>query len=287
MDGKSGLGEARGIGGYDMLTAGIDSGFENTKIVILDDDQLVAKGMISSGGGDRDKAIEKLWNETLQSAALSPSDITKTVATGQGKQDVFFADKNVVEAVADARAARAINPVAAFVVDIGADQTRVVTLGEGTAIEEVVLNQKCMAGLGTLLKYMARRLDMTIEELSGLSPDDKKNVKVNDGCPVFAELGALELLNQGVSKEDVGYAIIDSVVVRLNSILNDKAVPAKDTTVLIGGVSKNAAVISGLKARSGINFIIPEYAEYGCALGAAAIAKDQPILEPDSVLQRS
>jgi activator of 2-hydroxyglutaryl-CoA dehydratase len=44
--------------------------------------------------------------------------------------------------------------------------------------------------------------------------------------------------------------------------------------VWIGGLAKNRAVVDGLKARSGIGFIIPEDAEYGGALGAAVIASE-------------
>jgi len=257
-----------------MITAGIDVGFENIKILVQNDGKVLAKGSTRSGGAGRSKAIEKLWNEILDKAGLSSSDVGKVVATGMGRFDVTFAHEHVVEAVADAKAARFFLPSATSVVDIGADQVRVVTMGEKESILEVVLNQKCMAGLGTLLKYMAKRLRMTLEEVSALGSDASKESVVNDGCPVFAELGALELLNFNVPKEEVMSAVIDAVVVRLNSILNDKIKPAKDSTVLIGGVSKNTAVVDRLKARSGVDFIIPEDAEYGGALGAALLAAD-------------
>jgi activator of 2-hydroxyglutaryl-CoA dehydratase len=70
----------------------------------------------------------------------------------------------------------------------------------------------------------------------------------------------------------VAQAIIEAVAVRVNSILNDKIKPPKDTTVLVGGVAKNKAVINALKRRSGIDFLIPDQAEYAGALGAALIA---------------
>ncbi len=255
-----------------MITAGIDVGLERIKAVVLSDGKVIARGTGLSGGANRAKAVEGVWNETLKAAGLSASDVGKVVATGQGKFDVGFASDRVVEPVADARAGRYLFPAVTSVVDIGADQVRVVTLGKGESIAEVVLNQKCAAGLGTFLRFMARRLGMTLEELGGLSPHASKGVVVNDGCPVFAELDALELLNQDVPREQVAGAIIEAVAVRINSILNDKIRPAKDSTVLIGGMTKNAAVVSALKRRSGINFIIPEYAEYGGALGAALLA---------------
>lgn len=256
-----------------MITAGIDVGLENIKAVILNDGKVAARGTGLSGGAGRAGSVEKVWNETLAAGGFSLPDIGRVVATGQGKYDVSFANDRVVEPVADARATRFLYPSSASMVDIGADQTRLVILGDGESIQEIVLNQKCAAGLGIFLKTMARRLNMTLEEMSLISPNDnKKEVSVHDGCAVFAELDALSLLNRNIPCEDVARAIIEAVAVRVNSILNDKVKPAKDTTVLVGGVSRNTAFVNSLKKRSGIDFLIPEKAEYAGALGAALIA---------------
>jgi predicted CoA-substrate-specific enzyme activase len=255
-----------------MITAGIDVGIENIKAVILNDGKVVARGSGLSGGANRGNSVEKIWNETLSAAGLSPSDVNKIIATGQGKLDVGFAQDNIVEPVADARAARFLYTDATSVIDIGADQVRVVTLGPHDTILEVVMNQKCAAGLGILLRSMARTLGMTLDEMSRLSGNSHTDAVVNDGCCVFTELDALGLLNRNTPREEVARSVIQAVAVRINSVLNDKVKPAKDSTVLVGGVSRNMAVIEVLKRRSGIDFVIPEQAEYAGALGAALIA---------------
>lgn len=256
-----------------MITAGIDVGIESLKAVILKDGKVLARGIGLSGGANRAKIVEQVWSEALAAARLKPADIGKVIASGQGKNDVRFADDRVVEPVADAWAARFLYPKATCVVDIGADQARVVTLGKD-GITEVVMNQKCAAGLGILLKSIARTLGMTLEEMSGLSGNPAGGVTVNDGCAVFAEMDAFSLLNRNTPREDVARAVIEAVAVRINSILNDKIKPAKDTTVLVGGLSRNIAVVNALKRRSGINFLIPEQAEYAGALGAALMAAE-------------
>jgi benzoyl-CoA reductase subunit D len=252
-----------------MITAGIDAGLETVKIVIVKDGEIIGKAKGLSGGAGREQAIGRLWDEALKEAGVGASDVKKIAATGAGKYDVIFADKTVTEPIADARAARYYLPGATSVVDAGASQTRVVTLREGGAIEEVALNQKCGAGLGSQLRYLARRLEMTLEEIGALPPDAAAGAAVNDGCIVFIELDALELLNEGAAPTQVAGAVNNAIAVRLNMILNDKVAPAKDTTVLMGGVAKNTAVVNALKAISGINFIIPADAEYGGALGCA------------------
>lgn len=255
-----------------MITAGIDVGIESLKAVILKDEEVVARGMGLSGGVNRGKSAEQVWKETLATAGLSPSDVSRVIATGQGKYDVHFAQDRIVEPVADTRAARFLYPPVTSVVDIGADQVRVVTLGSQDSILEVVMNQKCAAGLGIFLRTMARTLGMTLDEMSSIVTDAHTDITVHDGCAVFAELDALGLLNRNIPRQDIAQAIFEAVAVRINSILNEKTRPAKDSTVLVGGVSRNTAVINALKRRSGINFVIPEQAEYAGALGAALIA---------------
>ena len=255
-----------------MITAGIDVGLESIKIAILKYGTVVGKSMGLSGGAGRPAAIKTLWETALSDAGITAGDVEKAIATGAGKYDVPFANGMVTEPVASAKAARHFLADAASIVDIGADQTRVVTLGGGDRIAEIALNQKCAAGIGTLLKYMARRLEMTMDEMSALAQGAAGDSLVNDGCIVFAELDALELLNRGVSKEKVAAAVVEAMAVRANMVLNDKIVPAPKTTVLIGGVALNKAFVNAIKTRSGIDFIIPEDAVYGCATGAALIA---------------
>ncbi len=253
-----------------MITAGIDVGIENVKAVILKDGKVVGRGTALSGGANRAKSAEQAWKKALAAAKLTPSDIDNIVATGQGKADVSFARDRVVEPVADARAARFLYPEATCVMDAGADQVRVVALGPQDKITEVVMNQKCAAGLGILLKSMARTLGMTLEEMGRVSGNGE--VLVNDGCSVFAEMDAIGLLNRNVPRGDIARAVAEAVAVRLNSILHDKFNPDKNATVLVGGLCRNQAVVNALKKRSGVAFLVPEQAEYAGALGAALLA---------------
>jgi predicted CoA-substrate-specific enzyme activase len=253
-----------------MITAGVDVGIENVKVVVLKDGKVVARGTALSGGANRGEAAEKAYNEAFAAAKIKPADVGKIIATGQGKQDVSFAFYGVVEPVADARAARFLYPPAACVVDIGADQVRVVTLGQQDTISEVAINQKCAAGPGILIRSMARTLGMTLDDMGRLSGDGQ--AVVHDGCSVFTEMDAFSLLNRNVPREDIARAVIEAIAVRINSVLNDKVKPDKNNTVLVGGLSRNKALVNALKKRSGISFIIPEQAEYAGALGAALIA---------------
>jgi predicted CoA-substrate-specific enzyme activase len=254
-----------------MKTVGIDVGFDTIKAAVMDDGKLLAKAACDAGCVGRDGNIDKLYSDVLAEAGLSSGDVDKVVATGIGKFSVKFAADHIADAVAIAKAAKFFFDGAVSVVDIGADKTHVVTLA-GDGISEVVQNQKCMAGLGLLLDVMANRLGYTLDEVGAFGAGADGGVFVNDGCPVFAELDSLEALNKGKPRDKVMGAVINTVVYRLNSILRDKVMPDTKATVLLGGVSQNAAVVSGLKARSGVEFIIPEDAVFGGAIGCALIA---------------
>ncbi|MDR1204472.1 MAG: acyl-CoA dehydratase activase [Peptococcaceae bacterium] len=252
-----------------MITAGIDVGLENIKAVILKDNKIVARGKGLSGGADRPGAIEAVWSQTLKEAGISASDVTKVVATGKGKFDVSFAAGKITEPVAASKAAALLCPKATTVVDAGADETLVVTLKDG-GIQEMLINQKCSAGLGLFLESMAGRLGLSIEELGGL--DVPYQAEVNDGCVVMAELDALSLLNHGTSPKEVAMAVVDAVAVRAYSVIVDIYRPAVECVLLCGGMAKNNAFVKALRKLSKLDYMIPDEAEYAGALGAAAYA---------------
>lgn len=253
-----------------MITAGIDVGIENIKVVVLNDGTVIGIGTARSGGAGRRKAVDQTWNDTLKAAGITAGDVGKVVATGQGKGDVSITESRITEPLADAQAAKFLYPnVARSVVDIGADQVRVITLDKKGAITEVVMNQKCAAGIGTFLRTVARRLGYTLDEMSHIEGNTDGFKEVNDACSVFATLDAINLLHDGVVRSDIAQAIHRAMAVRINSVLNDKVKPGRDTTVLMGGVARNPAVIAALAERSGIKFMIPEQPEYAGAFGAA------------------
>jgi predicted CoA-substrate-specific enzyme activase len=257
-----------------MITIGVDAGIENIKAVVLKDGQVLARTIGLSGGAGRGKAAEAVWHEAVELAGLTPAEIQKTVATGQGKYDVKIAADHVVEPVADARAARFLYPSARSVVDIGADQVRVMTLDDRGKITEVAMNVKCAAGLGVFLKSMARLLGMSIDEMSALPAVASQGTVASDSCCVFAELDVIALVHNNTPKPQIVQAINEAVATRINAVLNDKIPPDVNRTVLIGGVMRNAGMVSALKKRSGVNFLIPDKAQFAGALGAALIAAD-------------
>ena len=254
-----------------MISVGIDIGIENVKAVVVQDGQIKGRAKARSGGAGRNAAAEAARQAALDEAGLTAADIAGTVATGKGKFDVAFANRQVTEAVAAAKAAKHLRPDATCVMGLGADEMLVLTFAPEGNIGEAVLNEKCAAGVGSFLRKMAMFLDLTQDEMGGLPPIAPDGPTVNDGCVVFAELDALSLLNRGVPPTAVASALTDAAAIRACTVINDITIPALDCVVLVGGLTKNAAFVEALKARSGLDFVIPDDAEYAGALGAALL----------------
>jgi predicted CoA-substrate-specific enzyme activase len=264
-----------------MITAGIDAGIAYTKVVILNNGAVVGKAMGSTGGVDRRERIAEVYGLALGDAGLSARDVEKVVVTGKAKHNAGFDGRRISEQNAAARAAAFLCPGATCVVSAGADETMVSVLAEDGGMGEYAFNQKCSAGLGLFLEYMADRLGMDLAELGSLVADgavgeasdtggsDRAVAAVNEGCVVFAELDALSLLNHGASPADVGRAANLAAAARVSSVINDITKPSKERVVLVGGLAHNAAFVKALEALSGVALAVPDDAGYAGALGAA------------------
>ena len=251
-----------------MITAGIDVGVENIRIVILEDGQITGRAYGESGGVGRAKAVDQYWKLALADAGVQAQDVERIVATGKGKHSLDFADEQITEPLAACKAALHLCPDVTAVMDAGADETLVATI-KGDRIGEFVINEKCAAGLGKFLSYMSRRLELTAEEMGGLGRPGPDAAVVNDGCVVFAEMDALSLLSRGVSPKEVAAAVTEIAAVRACTVLADITLPRWDKVVLVGGLANNAAFVNALKVHAGIDFAVPQDAAYAGALGAA------------------
>ena len=258
-----------------MITAGIDVGVKTVKAVIVKDNEIVASGIASSDGFERKKAAEQLWNKVLQQAKLSASDVDSVIATGTGKSDVSFANNNVVEPVADVEAALWLFPSARTVIDVGAEQIRVVKFDGTGKVSNYTLNQQCGAGLGTFAEAMARALGVTLDEMSQLARKSKKEISINAECGIYASLDVVTLIHDNTAKADIARAILDAIANKINATANLTNI--EKPIVLIGGVALNTGIVDALNRRMGANFLIPKDPELAGALGAALIGAGEAL----------
>ena len=83
--------------------AGIDLGSTMTKIVIIDDSESICASVINHTGAEHRRLANKVMEEVLSKASLSIDDLSYIIATGYGRINVPFADKQLTELTCHAR----------------------------------------------------------------------------------------------------------------------------------------------------------------------------------------
>jgi activator of 2-hydroxyglutaryl-CoA dehydratase len=82
-----------------MYTCGIDTGSVSTEAVILDIDERkdykILSYVVNKTGSDSKTAAEKSFKMALSEAKLNRNEINYIVATGYGRVNVKFANKNI------------------------------------------------------------------------------------------------------------------------------------------------------------------------------------------------
>jgi predicted CoA-substrate-specific enzyme activase len=252
-----------------VITAGIDMGAKNVKVVILEDTKILSKGMIL-GGFDQKASAEKVFNETLQKAGLSRDNIEHVVATGAGKDLAPYANGEISMMGADALGGAFLFPSARTVIDVGAEEGRAVKCDEEGKMLDFVINERCAAGAGTFVEAMSRALEVKLEEMGPLALKAEKAVPMNAQCTIFAESEVVSLIHAKTPKADISRAIHDAIADRIASMTRRLGV--QRDVVLVGGVAKNPGFIESLKRALGVDLLVPDEPEFVGALGAALTA---------------
>jgi len=252
-----------------MISVGIDMGAKNVKVVVLKDGQIVSRG-ITLSGIDQKASAQQVFNQALQKAGTSLSDIKYITATGTGKDLAPNANGTVSMMGADAIGGTRLFPTARTVIDVGAEEGRAVRCDEKGKMIDFVINERCAAGAGTFIEAMARALEVSVEEMGPLSLKAEKAVPMNAQCTIFAESEVVSLIHSKTPKADISRAIHDAIADRIASMTRRLGV--QRDVVLVGGVAKNVGFIDALKRILGVDILVPPDPEFVGALGAALVS---------------
>jgi benzoyl-CoA reductase subunit D len=124
-----------------MITAGIDCGSKNTKVVILKENNILSTASVLSGF-DQEESAQQALDKAIEKAAIKREEIKHITATGAGMEAIFFANGNITTITADGRGAFFLFPSARTVIDIGAEEGLVVKLDEKGKVKDFGINEK-------------------------------------------------------------------------------------------------------------------------------------------------
>ena len=150
-----------------MITAGIDVGAKTVKVVILKEGKQMATS-IQTTGLEEKKGIDAALQEALGKAGITRNDIQRIVSTGIGAKLVDGANDSISTNIADARGLHSLAPSVKTIIDVGAEEGRVV-LADNGRVTSYVLNDRCAAGAGAFVDSMARILEVTPEQFGEMA----------------------------------------------------------------------------------------------------------------------
>lgn len=254
-----------------IITVGIDIGSTTSKAALLADGEYAA-GYIGMSTVNPKKTAEEVYDRVLQQAGAERADVDYVVGTGYGRARVEFADMAASEITCHARGAHHLLPDVHTIIDIGGQDTKVISLDDRGNLEDFVMNDKCAAGTGRFLEFMARSLDLTIDEMIEISRQEGDPVTISSICSVFAESEVISMINDEVPLPRVVKGIHKSVAIKVMTLVKRSGM--KKDVVMTGGVAKNEGVVEAFEKEIGYKLVrIPSTVDPQVvgALGAAVI----------------
>jgi benzoyl-CoA reductase subunit D len=255
-----------------MITAGIDMGAKNIKVLLLKDGEVLSRTQ-ESAGFEPLEAAEKAYNRVLSDAGLTVKDVENICATGAGRATVSFAKDSITEVSAVAKGIIHCHPSVRTVIEVGAEEGRAVKCNEQGKVVDSAINEKCAAGAGSFTEAMARALEVPLTEFGKMSLQSTKSIPMNAQCAVFAESEVVSLVHAKTPKADIAKAVHDAIASRIISMV--RRVGINKDIALAGGVSHNPGFVDSLSKGLETPVIVPESPEYIGALGAAIVASER------------
>jgi predicted CoA-substrate-specific enzyme activase len=252
------------------MFAGIDIGSLSCEAVIIDGNGIQSSAITPTGSFPRKSGLDAL-NIALNKAHITLKDIQFTVSTGYGR-NLLPNVKAITEITCYARGASFLNPQVEMVIDIGGQDSKVITIDKNGKPSEFITNDKCAAGTGRFLETIARALGLQVDEMSLLGHDEEP-ATISSTCGVFAESEVVGLLASEIPIPKIVAGIHKSVVDRTIALVNKLSI--RNHIMFCGGVSKNSGVRIALEKALAKPVIIPPEPQIIGALGAAIIAKEE------------
>ena len=256
-----------------VYTAGIDSGSTSTDAVIMNADRrILGRAIIPTGAGAVNTASRAL-ETALDEAGLTRDDLASIVSTGYGRATIGIdGAEDVTEITCHARGAVYLDPSARTVIDIGGQDSKVISVDEQGHVLNFVMNDKCAAGTGRFLEQQARALELSMPEMSRRGLEWKKDISISSMCTVFAESEVVSLVARSVDTADIIHGLNKAIASKTAGLA--ARVKKKPGYILTGGVAKNEGVVKCLEEKLGAPVSVSPDAQLCGAIGAALIALD-------------
>ncbi len=200
------------------------------------------------------------------------------VGTGYGRVRLPFPKEHIrSEILCHGLGAHLMYPKTRTVLDIGGQDTKGIQIDDKGIVVNFQMNDRCAAGTGRYLGYVADEMNMGLHELGPLAMKSTKSIRINSTCTVFAGAELRDRLALGDKREDILAGLHRAIMLRAMSIIS-RSGGITDQFTFTGGVAKNEAAVKELRQLVKENYgevqinIDPD-SIYTGALGASEFAR--------------
>ncbi len=274
---------------------GIDAGSTAVKLVVLEESGRLAYSDYRPVAGNVIATSQAMLLD-LYRAFPREYDGTPLVriehatVTGYGESllmTAFGIDSGVVETTAHLRAARAFEPNASFVLDIGGQDMKALWI-EGGAVAKAVLNEACSSGCGSFIEGSAHSLRCTPYTFSDIAVHAASPVDLGSKCTVFMTSRVRHAQKIGVPYGDISagiaYSVVNNALFKVIGL--DSLDSLGDRIVVQGGSFLSDAVLRAFELVANKHVLRPDIAHLMGAYGAALIAHSRSGRRPSTLLGR-
>jgi len=242
-----------------MRVIGLDIGSRTIKRVILEDGELVDHRVLP-GTHDPLAVCDEL---------LAGHEADRVVATGYGRR--LFAEHREADVITEIRAValgvRHVHPTAGSLLDIGGQDTKVISIRSDGQVGKFEMNDRCAAGTGRFLEVMATALSYTMEEFVRAGLEAPRAQAINAMCTVFAESEVISATARGVDRAAMARGLHEAVTRRALAML--RRLELREDIVFCGGGALNGCLRRFLSEELGREVHVPSQPQILAALGAA------------------
>ena len=171
-----------------------------------------------------------------------PIEVCVQSGTGYGRTLLPFPEDQIrSEILCHAKGAHHLFPHTRTVLDIGGQDTKAIQLHDDGVVRSFFMNDRCAAGCGRYLGYVADELAIGLSDLGATACKGCGGVTVSSTSTVFAGAELRDLLYAGEKPEEVLLGLHRAIVLRALSLLARSGGIFNQLT-FTGGVARNEAV---------------------------------------------
>ena len=266
---------------------GIDAGSTTSKVVLTDPEGAI---LFQHYGNNQGQPLENVI-EILKEVYRQLPDtafIARSCVTGYGENLIKAAlhvDYGEVETVAHFKAANYFNPGVDFILDIGGQDMKAMSVQDG-ALSSIQLNEACSSGCGSFIETFAKSLKYDVKDFAQVALLAEHPVDLGSKCTVFMNSKVKQVQKEGATVADISaglsYSVIKNALYKVIKLKRPEDLGEK--IVVQGGTFYNEAVLRAFELVSEREVVRPSIAglmgAYGCAIIAQEKYEDETAQAP-------